>query len=313
MNPKRFSSTVLFYLIDAARRRHCPRGRFRCGPIRHSGKPPPAAMQRAIYTPPLPIPDFINRAMQFVLKDQVTWYKGKPVTDEEGKPLPAYFRYAKLRPSGMPYSGSEFGRDSVYPAFHHALAIQSYLSYYVYSGDRNSLEKAMEVADWNIKNSTPKNLRYGGLPYSTFLNGVPGGFMDGDAIMTDKPAIMALAYLKLYRMTGEDRYRAAGGPNSRNPGPKPTPRRELALSRQSQNGRSARGLYEQRHLCRHAFRRTRQNHRQTPLCKKQTPGVELDFEQPRPDNALDGLLRRCRGGPRKSDQLRLHRYRPPIF
>ncbi len=153
--------------------------------------------------------DFISRGMKFLLEEQATWFQGPPVTDESGHSLPPYFGHAKLRPDGAVYLEPVAGRGVVYPAFHHAVAIETFLSYYVYSGDPEALRKARELADWNIAHSTPLDWLYGGMPYSTFTNGVAGGYVDGDAIMTDKPAIMALAYLRLHRATGDTLYHTA--------------------------------------------------------------------------------------------------------
>ena len=87
--------------------------------------------------------------------------------------------------------------------------IQTFLNYYVYSGREEALKQAEELAAWNISHSTPLDWKYGGLPYSTIHNGKLGGAVDGDAIMTDKPAIMAGAYLRLFRTTGKQEYRKA--------------------------------------------------------------------------------------------------------
>ncbi len=72
-----------------------------------------------------------------------------------------------------------------------------------------ALKQAEELAAWNILHSTPLDWKYSGLPYSTIHNGKLGGAVDGDAIMTDKPAIMAGAYLRLFRTTGKHEYRKA--------------------------------------------------------------------------------------------------------
>ncbi len=156
--------------------------------------------------PAIPSAEFLDRAMRFLLVDQEQWFKGTRLTDDSGAPLPPYFLHAKLNPHGEAYTQPVPDRSVVYPAFHHALAIQAFASYYVYSGNADSLRRACQIADWNISHSTPHDWLYGDLPYSTFVNGMPGGFVDGDAIMTDKPAIMALAYVRLHRMTGQDAY-----------------------------------------------------------------------------------------------------------
>ena len=86
---------------------------------------------------------------------------------------------------------------------------KTFLAYYIYSGNPEALKRAEELAAWNISHSTPLDWKYGGLPYSTVQNGKLGGSADADAIMTDKPAIMGLAYLRLFRTTGKREYRRA--------------------------------------------------------------------------------------------------------
>lgn len=148
----------------------------------------------------------IKRAMNFFV-NMDSWFKGDPKTllDENGIKRPVYFYYSNLA-----YNGEVF-RECVdsyvsYPAFHHALFIETFLAYYIYSGDKENLQYAKDLADWNIAHSTPVSDPYGGMPYSTFNKGKPGGFVDGTAIMTDKAAVMALAYLKLFNIIGVKKY-----------------------------------------------------------------------------------------------------------
>jgi predicted GH43/DUF377 family glycosyl hydrolase len=153
-----------------------------------------------------PYGETIKRAMNFFV-NMGTWFKGDTNTllDENGVKRPVYFYYANLAHNG------EVFRECVdsyvsYPAFHHALFIETLLAYYVYSDDRLNLQCAKDLADWNIAHSTSLSYPYGGMPYSTFNKGKPGGFVDGVAIMTDKAAVMTLAYLRLFSLSGEKKY-----------------------------------------------------------------------------------------------------------
>ena len=160
----------------------------------------------------LPLQSFgetINRGMEFILEDQETWAKGNKITDEEGKIRPPYFFYCLAHDGQLGGVGDPRNSNTAYPAFHHAVFIQTFLRYYVYSGKEEALKRAEELAAWNISHSTPLDWKYGGLPYSTVHNGKLGGSVDADAIMTDKPAIMAGAYLRLFRATGKQEYRKA--------------------------------------------------------------------------------------------------------
>ena len=152
----------------------------------------------------------VRRAMDFVVAGLPGWFRGdrRTLLDERGIERPVYFYYSNLMYSGE-VSKSEVDRFVSYPAFHHSLFIRTFVAYYRYTGDSLYLGKARELADWNIAHSTPASYPYGGMPYSTFEEGRPGGFRDGTCIMTDKAAIMALAYLQLYDETREKRYRDA--------------------------------------------------------------------------------------------------------
>ena len=145
--------------------------------------------------------------MDFILVDHLKWFKGNPDTllDETGHTHAPYVYYSNLQHDGQPFKDS-VDRYVSYPAFHHALAIEAFLAYRQYTGDQRALQKAIELADWNIQHSTPSDVPYGNLPYSTFYMGKPGGFQDSKAIMTDKPAIMALAYIRIFGATGSEKY-----------------------------------------------------------------------------------------------------------
>lgn len=152
----------------------------------------------------------VRRSMNFVTNVLPGWFRGDKSTllDEQGVERPVYFYYSNLMYSGE-VSKSDMDHFVSYPAFHHSLFIRTFITYYRYTGDKLYLDKARELADWNISHSTPKEYPYGGMPYSTFEEGKPGGFRDGACIMTDKAAIMALAYLQLYEATRKKDYRDA--------------------------------------------------------------------------------------------------------
>ena len=157
--------------------------------------------------PHLSYHEVVMRGMNFILNEHDGWFKGDKsvLKDEVGTELPAYVLYANLQKNGELFPDA-IDRFVSYPAFHHAAYIAAFLKYYEYSGDQNALSKAKMLADWNIAHSTPADWPYGSLPYSTYYQGQPGGFRDGNTIMTDKPAMMGLAYLGLHKATGEEKY-----------------------------------------------------------------------------------------------------------
>src|SRR5690606_5341555 len=131
--------------------------------------------------------DTINRAMSFIFNDLDQWFKGDHNTlyEEDGQKREVYFYYANLAMDGQRFRGDTDNYVS-YPAFHHASFINTFINWYKYSGNKDALVQAIDLADWNIKNATPTHYPYGGMPYSTFNKGKPGGFRDGEAIMPDK-------------------------------------------------------------------------------------------------------------------------------
>ncbi len=146
----------------------------------------------------------IERSMDFIAHSE-NWVQTDPKTliGEEGQNFPPYFFYSFF----LNDDGSQRKNSYVsYPAFHHSLYIKAFLRYYRFSGKKEFLQRALDLADWNMAHSTPSNYRYGGMPYSTCAAGKMGGFVDGQAIMTDKAAIMALAYLELYQSTKIKKY-----------------------------------------------------------------------------------------------------------
>jgi uncharacterized protein YyaL (SSP411 family) len=84
--------------------------------------------------------------------------------------------------------------------------IRTLIDYGRYTGDKRSLAEAVKLADWEIAHSTPADLPYGSLPWSTYEAKKPGGFRDKTGLMPDKAAIMALAYIQLHEATGEARF-----------------------------------------------------------------------------------------------------------
>jgi len=159
--------------------------------------------------PAMPYPAFIQRSMNFVLNDLDNgWAKGNCAKDEAGNLLPAYLGYAladeQHRLGVAPYWANQ---DVVFPASHHAGFMRFFLAYWRYTGNADCLSRARQLADWNLAHRTPPDCRYGSLFYSTYHLSKPTADADGDAIMTDKPALMALALLELQGATGEQKYR----------------------------------------------------------------------------------------------------------
>lgn len=149
----------------------------------------------------------IRRGMSFLLEDHLKWFKGtdKSLMDENGQTQMPWVYYSNVQHNGEPFPNA-IDRFTSYPAFHHSLMINTFVKQFNYSGDKQVLNEAIKLADWNISHSTRKDVAYGNMPYSTLEEKKPGGFRDGSGIMPDKAAIMALAYIELYKASNELRF-----------------------------------------------------------------------------------------------------------
>jgi len=129
--------------------------------------------------------------------------------DPDGYAVPPYFYHYAIKNSNVLWSSIHGypGYASVsYPAYTASVGIDAFLDYRRYSGDEEGLARARAFADWILEHRTPADDLYGNLPYSTQTDGVMGGGWDGEAIMTDKPAMFGLRLLRLYDITGEPAY-----------------------------------------------------------------------------------------------------------
>lgn len=167
--------------------------------------------EKGMLVPRMTYVRFLERTLKFFMEDLDNgWATGNRYKDQDGKLEPAYLNYAlanSKRQLGVSHSSRNTG--TVYPAFHHAVYIEAFLSYWRYTGNPECLARARQLADWNLARRTSPEWKYGSLFYSTVTKGQVGGNVDDDAIMTDKPAIMALALLELFGCTGESKYREA--------------------------------------------------------------------------------------------------------
>lgn len=140
----------------------------------------------------------LERAAKFLLSD--TGIENNAIRDEKGERVPPYIYHAVID------DDNHFGYRSSFPAFHHAYLIEAFLNYYNYSGDKDAVRRARQLADWTIDHSTPTDWKWPYLPWSTFTEGKPGGYEDHDALQPDKAGYMGLSYTRLYEVTGARKY-----------------------------------------------------------------------------------------------------------
>lgn len=148
-----------------------------------------------------------RRGMSFLLDDHLNWFKGSAeiLIDENGQNQMPWLYYSNVQHNGEPFPNS-IDRFTSYPAFHHSLIIKTFVKLFNSSGDAQILKEAIKLADWNIAHSTPSDVAYGSMPYSTLEEKKPGGFRDKSGIMPDKAAIMSLAYIDLYKASNDVRF-----------------------------------------------------------------------------------------------------------
>jgi maltose/maltodextrin transport system substrate-binding protein len=149
-----------------------------------------------IVQPRRPLVEAIDDAMRFFKKSD-----GEYVPGRIDGPLAGYFASAHVRTDGTPSA-----RKFSFPGRHHAYFIQTFLLYGDYSGDSQWLQRARDLADWNIARSTPPTADWANLPWSVWTDGHGGGSRDGDALEPDKSAFLGSAYLAIYEKTKEAKY-----------------------------------------------------------------------------------------------------------
>lgn len=138
------------------------------------------------------------KAARFLLSDP--GIENNAIRDENGAKVPPYVYHAVID------DDNRFSYRAAYPSFHHAYLIEAFLNYYDYSGEPDAVRRARELADWNIRHSTPPDWRWPNLPWSTFTEGQPGGSVDGKTLEPDKTAYLGLAYTRLYEISGDAKY-----------------------------------------------------------------------------------------------------------
>jgi len=149
-----------------------------------------------VVMPRQPVAQAIAEAMQFLKKADGGYVPGRIDGD-----LAGYFTSAHVNEDG-----SRTARQLAYPARQHAYFIFTFLRYYAYTGQTEWQARARDLADWNLAHSTPDGAVYPNLPYSTFLNGEPGGGADRQSLEPDKAAFLGRAYVAVYGATADTKY-----------------------------------------------------------------------------------------------------------
>ena len=149
-----------------------------------------------IVQPRRPLPDAIREAIAFFKKSDGGYVPGKI----DG-PLAGYFTSAHVLPDGSPSR-----RKFSFPARQHAYFINTFLLYHQHTGEDEWVQRARDLADWNLARSTPAEAKWANLPWSVWTDGRPGGSQDKDSLEPDKAAWFGTSYLRLYDVTKDAKY-----------------------------------------------------------------------------------------------------------
>jgi hypothetical protein len=149
-----------------------------------------------VVQPRRPLDVAIADAMGFLRKADGAYVPGK--LDGE---LAGYFTSAFVNEDG-----SRAARELAFPARQHAYFIFTFLRYHKHSGEAEWLQRARDLADWNLAHSTPADAAYANLPWSAFTKGAGGGSADKESTEPDKAAWFGSAYVALYEATNDRKY-----------------------------------------------------------------------------------------------------------
>jgi hypothetical protein len=168
-----------------------------------------APQAAAAIAPAKPYGQIVEEVMAFLFSDVGDGGIRTNDNDPLGYAVPPYFyHFAVHDDNGLWSSTTGYPWHSAisYPAYTASVAIDAFLDFYRYSGDPEALLRARTFADWIIEHRTPAGGLYAYCPYSTQAEGEMGGAWDGDAIMTDKPAMFGVRLLRLFEATGDSLY-----------------------------------------------------------------------------------------------------------
>jgi hypothetical protein len=137
------------------------------------------------------------------------YWKNLPNDDQYG--LPLYYSYRALADDGSPSDLLGIGGDQF------AMAIDSWLLYYAYTGDNSVLKNARDLADYYLAHSlAPANYAYANCPYPCNVSNTSDTLIfDGDLVagvgvlQPDKAGSFGEQLVRLYQVTGDQSYLTA--------------------------------------------------------------------------------------------------------
>ncbi|MDO8542392.1 MAG: hypothetical protein Q7S40_18285 [Opitutaceae bacterium] len=194
-----FAGAAIVIAPSAVAAEKAKKGKAQKPPSADTGETSPSTVKvvDGVVQPRRPIAQAIPDAIEFLRKADGGYVPGRI----EGE-LAGYFMSAHVNSDGSRVTR----RQLSFPARQHAYFIRTFLNYHAYTGEREWLLRARDLADWNLAHSTPATAAYPSLPYSAHQDGKPTGSADQKSIETDKPAFIGMAYLALYESTGDARY-----------------------------------------------------------------------------------------------------------
>jgi len=158
-------------------------------------------VEDGVFLPRKSLDAFINDAVQFIRDHDGEYVPGSMSEDA----MPGYVEHCAFNPvTGEPI------REYHYPARSHALYIDAFIRLSIYTGDQEFIDRATDLAKWNIEKSTPDNYYYANMPISSWdIKYTRKVLADRNTIIPVLSALMGNSYLSLYRVTGDVQYYSA--------------------------------------------------------------------------------------------------------
>jgi len=169
--------------------------------------PPPVDYQ-GLAEPDQPYGTMIERVAAFLMSD----IGEGGILEDQGQPVPPYFYSLGICDRAdadfQCESSTQLTLPISFPAYTCYVAIEAFYRYYVYSGNTEALDRAVQFAEWVLRHLTPVTDAVPGFPYSSQFDGVMGGGSPGDqaTIELDKAALFSLGLLTLHEAAGDPRY-----------------------------------------------------------------------------------------------------------
>jgi len=133
-----------------------------------------------------------------VIKQSMNFIKGCPTTPTKHGGDPWYLVTSKLTKDG------KFVANQNCQGSHAYWAVETLFRYYAYSGDAGAIKPVRLILDRVLMYHTPADWAWPNVPRTQ--DNSPDGEYTDETSEPDKMCIVAVAYIKFYKLTGEEKY-----------------------------------------------------------------------------------------------------------